>query len=351
MAITLRDVAARAGVSANTVSRALNKTGYVNRQTQLRIDAAVAELGYVPNAVASSLRSKKTQLFALLLTDITNPFWTTIARGVEDAAMEAGYAVILCNTDEDLAKEARYLDLLLRKRIDGMVIAPTVESTHILQNLERRDVPFVLIDRLVNSVVADSVRGDSKSGAYDMTTHLLSTGYRRIGMLGGPLTISTTEERVAGYTEALADAGIPADSHLVLYGHFTEGWGYQATLELMSRERRPDALFAANNTIALGVLEALRVMGLRVPQDVAVVCFDDTTQFSAGKFLTTAMQPAREIGRVAINLLLDRLADPKRDVQDIVLPTELVIRSSCGCNSAFEIGVAEVTRRSVRPGA
>src|SRR3954453_4468839 len=336
MTITLRDVAARAGVSANTVSRALNKTGYVNRQTQLRIEAAVAELGYVPNAVASSLRSKKTQLFALLLTDITNPFWTTIARGVEDAAMEAGYAVILCNTDEDLSKEARYLDLLLRKRIDGMVIAPTAESTDILQNLERRDIPFVLVDRLVNNVVADSIRGDSEIGAYGLTMHLLSTGYRRIGMLGGPPGISTTEERVAGYAKALVDTGLGADSHLLLYGHFTESWGYQATLELMSRQPRPDALFAANNTIALGVLEALRVLGLRVPRDIAVVCFDDTTQFLAGKFLTAAMQPAREMGRVAVELLLARLADPKRVVQDIVLPTELVIRSSCGCNSGGE---------------
>ena len=149
MAVTLRDVAAKAGVSAITVSRALNNTGYVSPQTRQRVSAAVHDLNYVPNDVASSLRSKRTQLLALLVTDVTNPFWTTVARGVEDGAMAAGYGVILCNTDEDRDKEARYLDLLLRRRIDGLVVVPTSESTDILQSLQRRKVPLVLVDRLV----------------------------------------------------------------------------------------------------------------------------------------------------------------------------------------------------------
>jgi LacI family transcriptional regulator len=332
MATTLRDVAARAGVSAITVSRALNNTGYVSPQTRERVNAAVAQLNYIPNAVASSLRSNKTHLLALLLTDVTNPFWTTVARGVEDAAMEAGYGVILCNTDEDRTKEARYIDLLLRRRIDGMLVAPTSESTQILQNLERHPLPFVLIDRLVNGVQADSVRGDSRGGAYEMTRHLLSTGYRRIGMLTGPLTVSTAEERVAGYLDALNVSGITPDPDLVIYGQYRESWGYEIAQELMSRPSRPDALLAANNFIALGVLEALRDLKLRVPEDVALVCFDDTPQFTASPpFLTTTVQPASEMGRVAIQLLLDRLAEPDRETQDVVLPTQLIIRSSCGC--------------------
>src|SRR5438270_1653615 len=191
MTVTLRDVAAKAGVSAITVSRALNNTGYVSPQTRLRITAAVHDLNYVPNALASSLRSKRTQLLALLVTDVTNPFWTTVARGVEDGAMDAGYGVILCNSDEDRDKEARYLDLLLRRRIDGLVVVPTTESTEILQNLQRRKVPFVLVDRLVSGVTADSVRGDSRGGACEVTTHLLRTGYRRIGLITGPHTVST----------------------------------------------------------------------------------------------------------------------------------------------------------------
>src|SRR5438067_7478733 len=180
MTVTLREVAAQAGVSPITVSRALNNTGHVSAETRKRISAAVADLNYVPNAVASSLRSNRTQLLALLLTDVTNQFWTTVARGVEDVAMDAGYAVILCNTDENQAKEARYLDLLLRRRIDGLVVAPTTESTEILQHLSHRLVPFVLVDRLVEGVIADSVRGDSRGGARQMTLHLLQTGHRRI---------------------------------------------------------------------------------------------------------------------------------------------------------------------------
>ena len=332
MAITLREVGARAGVSAITVSRALNNTGYVSPATRERIFAAIAELNYVPNSVASALRSNKTQLLALLLTDITNPFWTTLARGVEDAAMQAGYGVLLCNTDEDPAKEVQYLDLLLRRRIDGLLVAPTGESTRNLQDLQRRAVPFVLVDRTVSGVLADSVRGDSRGGAYQMTRHLLATGFRRIAMLAGPHLVSTAEERVAGYRDALAGAGAAADPELIFYGHYTEEWGHQVTQRLMAHRLRPDALFAANNFVALGAMEALRSLGLRVPADVAVVCFDDTTQLTAARFLTTTVQPAREMGRVALNLLLDRLALPDRPVQEVVLPTELIVRSSCGCS-------------------
>jgi LacI family transcriptional regulator len=332
MAVTLRDVAAKAGVSAITVSRALNNTGYVSPQTRLRISAAAHELNYVPNALASSLRSQRTQLLALLVTDVTNPFWTTVARGVEDAAMEAGYGVILCNSDEDRAKEARYLDLLLRRRIDGLVVVPTSESTEILQNLSRRDVPFVLVDRLVSGVAADSVRGDSRGGAHQVTRHLLETGYRRIGIITGPRTVSTAEDRVAGYLAALREMDVTAYPDLICYGPYRESWGYQATMELLAGTPRPDALVAANNFIALGVLEALRELDLQVPEDVALVCFDDFPRLGTTvPFLTTVVQPAAEIGKVATQLLLDRLANPDQEPRDIVLPARLIIRTSCGC--------------------
>jgi LacI family transcriptional regulator len=334
MTVTLRDVAAKAGVSAITVSRALNNTGHVSPQTRRRILDAVAALNYVPNDLASSLRSKRTQLLALLVTDVTNPFWTTVARGVEDAAMQAGYGVILCNTDEDPGKEARYLDLLLRRRIDGLIIGPTNESTEILQNLKGRNVPFVLIDRLVSGVSADSVRGDSRGGAYQLTMHLLQTGYRRIGLISGPVAVSTSEDRVAGYTDALNEIGVPYDPDLIRCGGYRESWGYEATLALLARDPRPDALFAANNFIALGVLKALRSLGLRVPEDVALVCFDDFPQVTAAApFLTTAIQPAAEIGSTAIDLLLDRLANPDLEFKEIVMPTQLLVHSSCGCGT------------------
>jgi LacI family transcriptional regulator len=329
MAVTLREVAARAGVSPITVSRALNNTGYVSQDVRERVFRAAEELGYIPNAVASSLRSSKTQLLALL-AGVTNPFWASVARGIEEVATEAGYGVLLCNTDDDPAKEVRYIDQLARRRIDGLIIAATKGSASVLQRLGRHQ-PFVLIDRMVEGVEADTVRGDNSGAAYRMTQHLLSTGFSRIGVISGSHNVSTAEERVAGYRAAMAEAGVPVQEDMILCGQYTESWGYQATHELMTRPTPPDALFAANNFIALGVLEALHTLGLNVPQDVAVVCFDDTTNLPSARFLTTASQPAEQMGRMAASLLLDRLAEPGRAPRDLVLPIELVVRSSCGC--------------------
>lgn len=335
MAVTLRDVAIRAGVSPITVSRALNNSGYVSREAKERVIAAATELSYVPNAVARSLRSNRTHLLALL-AGITNPFWATVARGIEDVAAEAGYGVLLCNTDDDPAKEARYLDQLVRGRIDGLIIAATKQSAPILQGLKRRRQPFVLVDRLVEGVDAHIVRGDNSGAAYLMTKHLLSTGYRRIRIISGSHNVSTAEERVAGFRAAMSEAGMPVDEDVILYGQYTESWGYQATRELMSREPRPDALFAANNSIALGALEALHTLGLNVPQDVAVVCFDDTTTLASARFLTTASQPAQEMGRTAARLLIEHFDAPDAPSKDVVLPIELVVRSSCGCGGASQ---------------
>ena len=332
MATTLQDVAKKAGVSAITVSRALNNTGHVSPRTRERIEHVVAELNYVPNALASSLRSQRTQLLALLLTDITNPFWTTVARGVEDAAIAAGYAVILCNTDENPDKEARYLDLLLRRRVDGLIVAPTTESAALLQNLKRRQVPFVLMDRQVSGLTADSVRGDSYGGAYQLTRHLLDTGYHEVAMIGGPATVSTADDRVRGYQAALREAGIAPDADLIRRGPYRQAWGCAAMQDLLARGRKPTAVFAGNNVIALGVMEALHADNLRVPDDVAVVSFDDfPPSVGALPFLTAVVQPAADLGRQALRLLLDRLADPDRAAQDVVLPTELIVRQSCGC--------------------
>ncbi len=337
MAVTLRDVAVLAGVSTITASRALNNSGYVSPPTRARVRAAADELHYVRNAVAGSLRSRKTQLFAFL-TGITNPFWAAVDSAIEDAALDASYSVILCNTDENPAKEARYIELLLRMRVDGLIIAPTHDSLASLQDLGPQQLPFVLIDRQVSGVAADCVRGDSRGGAQQLTAHLLATGYREIGMITGAPTVSTAVERAAGYREALGAAGVPVDETLVRFGGYNASWGYRATQELMARRPRPDAIFAANNFLALGVLEALHTLGLRVPQDVAVVCFDDTTQPNAARFLTTVVQPAAEMGRIAVRLLLDRLAQPDKPAEDIVLPVDFIVRESCGCRPALDPG-------------
>ncbi|MBC8253064.1 MAG: LacI family DNA-binding transcriptional regulator [Ardenticatenia bacterium] len=328
---TIRDVAERAGVAPTTVSRVINSSGYVSAETRARVETAIAELHYVPNALARSLRSRKTRLLALVLTDITSPFWTTVARGVEDAASEHGFNVILGNTDESEDKQIDYVTVLLQKRVDGFLFVPGRSTPESVQLIQRQDVPVVVIDRQIPGVEVDVVRSDSEKGAYELIRHLLSLGHRRIGMLSGPETISTAVQRVAGYRRALAEAGVDATADLVRCGWYTQESGYQMTKQVLSAVPRPTALFAANCFIAIGALRALREAVLRVPEDAALVCFDDAPESATEPFLTIAAQPAYEVGRRATELLLARLSgEAPQECQEIVLPVEIVVRQSCG---------------------
>jgi len=333
VSVTLRDVAAKSGVSSVTVSRALNNSGYVSEKVRQRIAVAVAELNYVPNSVASSLRSKRTRLLALLLPDITNPFWTTVARSVEDAATEQGYAVILCNTDEDPSKEGRYIELLLRRRIDGLIVGPTNESFESLKRLMQHGVHFVLVDRRVEGLSVDCVKSDSYDGAHQVTRHLLETGHKRIAIITGPMTVPTSKDRVAGYVAAHQACGSAINDKLIFVGSYCQSWGFKAASDLLSGNPCPDAIFAANSLIALGVLEAARTLNLRIPDDIALVSFDELPQITvANRFLTSVIQPSEDMGRLTIRLLLDRLANPDRAIQEITLPVKLLIGTSCGCS-------------------
>jgi LacI family transcriptional regulator len=329
---TIHDVARRAGVAPTTVSRVLNDSGYVSNKTRERVEAAIAELGYVPNTLARSLRFKKTNTLALVLPDITNPFWTTVARGVEDAASDRGFNVILCNTDESEAEQAKYLTVLLQKQIDGIVLAPARSTAEPVEMIQKQSVPVVVLDRRVPCTQVDVVRGDSERGAYRLVRHLLTLGHRRIAMLTGPQGVSTAEDRVSGYRQALAETGLDADSDLVYYGEFTQASGYELTQQVLTATLRPTALFAANNFIAIGSLRALRDAGLRVPEDLTLVSFDDLPPvFVVDPFLTVAAQPAYEMGHQATELLLTRLSGQAlTEYQEIVLPTEIIVRRSSG---------------------
>lgn len=329
---TIRDVANRAGVSTMTVSRVLNNSGYVSQDARTRVEAAVSELGYVPNTLGLSLRFKRTRTIALVLTDITNPFFTTIARGVEDAASDQGFTVILCNTDESENKQARYLTSLLQKRVDGILLVPARNAPGPVHWLHRRGTPVVLLDRQVLDASADVVRCDSANGARELTQLLIELGHRRIAVLTGPKQVSTARDRVDGYTRAHADAGLSVDPALTSYGQFTLQSGADMMQQMLQINPRPTAVFAANNFIAIGVYRALREAGLRVPEDMALVAFDDLPESQVLEpFLTVAAQPAYRMGRVATELLLTRLAsDAPAPPQEILLPTELVVRRSSG---------------------
>ena len=334
---TIQDVARRAGVAPITASRAINSSGYVSQDVRERVLQAAHELGYVPNTLARSLRSRRTQTLALVLTDITNPFFTTVARGVEDAASEAGYTVIFCNSDEDEAKERNYLDLLLQKRVDGLLLVPARDGSSSLQAAQAQGVPVVVIDRRASGCQADVVRCDSEGGAYALARLLISLGHRRMALLNGPHGVSTADDRSAGFLRGLRESGLEGQS-AVLHGSFTQASGAEMTRQALALQPRPTALFAANNFIAIGAMHALREMGARVPEEIALVGFDDLPPaLVMFPFLTVAAQPAYEMGRRAAALLIDRLEGRLASAcEEVVLPTEVIVRVSSGEKIATE---------------
>src|SRR5689334_9026014 len=340
--VTIQDVAARASVSAMTVSRVLNQPARVAPATRQRVEQAIRELGFVPNALARQLLRGRTHTLALLMSDIGNPFFTQIARGVEDVAQRNGYTVIFGNSDESVEKERQYLHALLGRRIDGLLIAPAGNGSRpMLDLLVQRGTPFVLLDRAIDGVPADVVIGDSIGGSRQLTEHLISLGHRRIALVNGDPQVPTARDRRRGYQEALRDHGIAPQPELIIDGVYRRDSGTRAARQLLAlpRDQQPTAIFAANNFLAVGVIEALRAAQVIIPRDIAVACFDDIEMAAAlDPFLTVMAQPARTFGTIATQFLLERL-DPSpgaagpRDAgasRRVVLPPELIVRVSCG---------------------
>lgn len=328
----IRDVAKRAGVAPITVSRVINHSENVSARTRGRVEEAIRELEYMPNRLARSLRLKRTHTLALVVTDITNPFWTTVVRGVEDAAQDAGYSVILCNTDESETKQERYLDVLVQKQVDGILLVPARTDTDITAWIEKQHTPIVILDRRVSSAKVDIVRGDSESAAYQLTRHLLTLGHQRIAVLSGPEHVSTAADQVAGYCRALTEAGLNIRPDWVCTGWFSQESGYEMTRQVLNTSPRPTALFAVNNFIAIGAQRALWDSGLQVPRDMSLVVIDDLAAgLVSDPFLTVANQPAYDMGRRAAELLLARLSgSAPKDYHEIVLPVEIIVRKSSG---------------------
>ena len=326
----LTDVARRAGVSPMTVSRVVHGSPMVSAELRARVEEALAETAYLPNALARSLRAGRTGTIALLLPDMTNPFFTTLAQGVETAAREAGITMFLANSDEDEDEERRLVRVLVQRQVDGLLIVPAGAGAASIRLCQERGVHVVLVDRRPAGSDVDIVRADSEAGALELGRLLVGLGHLHTAVLSGPSSVPTAVDRVAGFRRAFVDeAGLPEP--LVVHGAFTIEAGRVMATEVMGATPRPTALFAANNFIAIGVLHALDELGLRCPEDVAVVGFDDLPEAMVTfPFLTVAAQPAFEEGRQAVAMLLARLADPKRPPQEIVLPTRLVIRRSSG---------------------
>jgi LacI family transcriptional regulator len=331
----MRDVAERAGVSVTSVSHVINKTRPVSYELRERVLAAMEELGYQPNRLARSLRSGKTQIIGTIVPDSADPFFAEVARGIEDTAFENGYSLILCNSDANLSKEAFYTDVLVEKRVDGIVFLAVGVSTERILDLQQRGMPVVVVDRELPGANVDLVVADNAGGGWSATCHLIDLGHRRIGYIAGPSDLTLSEYRHTGYCKALEETGIAPDEDLVTRGAFDFESGYKAAHQLLAKSKRPTAIFACNDLMAIGAICAAVELGLQVPQDLSVVGYDDVPLASySNPPLTTIAQPIYDLGVVAASLLLERLQDPSKPARRIVLDVELKIRRSTAVPSA-----------------
>jgi LacI family transcriptional regulator, galactose operon repressor len=331
--VTIRDVARRSGVSPMTVSRVINASPRVSPDTVRRVEQAIAELGYVPNRLARGLSRRKTGTIALIVPDVANPFFTLIVRGAEDVARRAGYRIILCDTRADVALERDVVEEMIAHRVEGIAIAPVSDRSRTpLRRLAKLGVPVVLIDRTVEGIESDVVLGDSVGGAQQLVEHLISLGHSRIGLIVESDDVSTARDRRRGYVRALEQAGLPLDPDLVVLSTVDPQGGFSGMEQLLRLEDRPTAVFTVNNLVALGAIEAVRAEGLDVPDDVALVCFDDIEYASRlYPFLTVMMQPAETFGTLGIQLLLERIDGRMSDGgRVVVLPGRFVVRRSSG---------------------
>ena len=326
---TIKDVAKRAGVSVATVSYVINGTRNVAPETAARVRAAMEELSYHPNAVAQSLRTRTTHVIGAVISDISNPFFATLIRGAEDCARENGYSLLICNTSEKLENELVYLQLLSRKRVDGMIIAPTGKNDGLIKDLIERGMQIVFIDRKVEGVAAPAVLSENEEGAYQATRYLIEQGHRKIGIVLGLPHVSTTTERLHGYERALAEAGIAADPSLIVYGHSQVEGARKASVTLLDRADRPSAVFATNNLMTIGLMMAIHDLELRCPQDVSVIGFDDFDWAAAfNPPLTTVAQDPYLIGERAVEILFANLNQHNRSTVEVRIPTRFLRRGS-----------------------
>ncbi len=333
--VSMRDVAAHAGVSVSTVSRVLNDGAYVDASTRERVQAAIGELGYRPNLLARGFRRSETRTIGLLVPDNTNPFFGGLARAIEQEGFAAGYSVVLCNSDLSPAKQLAYIDVLLAKQVDGLILAapglvPDGDEPTLLDRVIADGTPCVLVDRSSEDAPIDQVLVDQRQGGYDVGAYLTGLGHRRLACLVGPSDRTASAGRIAGFRQALADAGITLPPEAVVRGNGQFDGGEAAMETLLARGVDFTAVFAFNDLTAIGAIAALQRHGLRVPDDVSVVGFDDIFMATAVfPPLTTVAQPIPEVGRESVRLLLARIANRDAPTARVVMPTRFVERESC----------------------
>lgn len=327
---TINDVAGRAQVSVTTVSHVINRTRRVDPQTEMRVRQAMAELGYRPNILARGLRRRETRTLGLIVPDNSNPCFAELARAIEDAGFAQGYSVILCNSDRSEAKEDAYIELLLSKQVDGIILISATHDRRKFKSILDAGIPAVAAGRDLSDFPFDCILIDNDQGGYMIGRYLAELGHRRMACIASPHDGLPSGDRLVGLRRALDEAGIPLDDRLVIRGDFTYEGGQRVMAELLDREPRLTAVFAANDRMAIGAMNYLWRVGRRIPDHVSIVGFDDIpiAAFTCPP-LTTVAPPKAEFAQLCISLLLERIAQKRTTPARVLLPTQLVIRESC----------------------
>lgn len=326
-AVTLKDVAARAGVSSATASRVLSGNPATSPEARERVAAAVRELDFHPNAQARALRSTRSDTIGLLVSDVRNAFFADLAHAIEQELLVAGYVTLLGNANEDHAQQDRYLDTLISRRVDGAIIAPQGGDSASIDALLRRGIPTVFVDRTLPGIAVPSVTTDSSPGLRQAAKHLRALGHERVGFIAGPQSVSTGRERLAAWIAAVDEAGLSGDPDLVFEGDFQAASGSAAVHRLFELLSPPTALVAADSLMTVGAIAMLTRLGLRIGTDVSLIGFDDVEWFSLfDPALTVIGHNVDEMGRTAVRMLHAVIAGEVP--ASVTLPSELIVRSS-----------------------
>ena len=325
----ISDVARAAGVSKSTVSRVLNNNPQVDAEMAERVRRAIDSLGYRPSQLAQALRTQQTRIWALLVADVRNAFYTEVVRGIEDLAYSAGYSVVLCNTDEKVDKEATYLELALAQRVAGIVLAPVRPNATHLSKVLASGTPIVTVNGRLDRYDVDRVLTNNAWGAEKAALHLLEGGYQRPACITGPAETTTGAERLAGFLQGMVAGGRHVDPELIRHGDYREPSGLAEMSFLLGLPAPPDAVFVANNEMTLGALEAISQAGLVIPDDIAIVGFDDLPWASLLRpSLTTVAQPTYDLGLETARLLVSRIEGYTGRAREVILSPDLKIRAS-----------------------
>lgn len=336
--VNIKKVAKRAGVSTATVSRVLGEYPGVKEATRESVLKAVSDLNYEVNAVARSLRQNRTYTIGIIVENVLSQFYSIIAKSVEDVANKSGYNLILCNGDESPDKELKYLKLLKSNRVDGIILTPTGKNAEYINGLIESKTKVVLLDRKIDGIDCDAVLVDNKNGAYVAVKHLLEQGYRKIAIINGFVDRTTGRDRLEGYLKALKEANIPIDDDLIKIGNFKEISGINLSRELLESSNRPEAIFIANIDMTLGALLTIKEMGLKIPDDISILGFDDPDWNKIlDPPLTAVSQPVYNIGSIAAEMLINKIEGKEESINKkpliITLKTNLIIRSSTQKNT------------------